>query len=227
MRVNGAEVREWLERSAGLFNRIDPGRTAEQPLIDPAFPAFNFDVIDGVTYQIDVTQPARYDDDGKLRRPDAHRIVDLRFQGRPIDAGAGFIVATNNYRAGGGGNFPGIDGEDDRVRGARHQPRRHRSLHRAGEGHRPRCRRQLADRAASTWGCRDLRERSLRLQSRFPKGFLRVASRSATRPGGFSKFELEAGASLIMSKIGKFGAEEPELLGIKLGVLFRSRSRAT
>lgn len=107
VKVSGAQLREWLERSAGIFNRIDPAKTEEQPLINPGFPAFNFDVIDGVTYQIDVTQPSRYDGDGKLVAPEARRIVDLAFQGKPIDEKAEFIVVTNNYRASGGGNFPG------------------------------------------------------------------------------------------------------------------------
>ena len=61
VKVDGATLREWLERSAGLFRRIDPASIVEQPLIDPAFAAYNFDVIDGVTYAIDVTQPSRYD----------------------------------------------------------------------------------------------------------------------------------------------------------------------
>ncbi|MGO4173815.1 bifunctional 2',3'-cyclic-nucleotide 2'-phosphodiesterase/3'-nucleotidase [Bosea sp. TAF32] len=107
VKVTGTEIREWLERSAGIFNRVDPAKTEEQPLINPAFPAFNFDVIDGVAYRIDVTQPSRYDNDGKLVAPNAHRIIDLAFAGQPIDEQASFLVVTNNYRASGGGNFPG------------------------------------------------------------------------------------------------------------------------
>ncbi|PZU92416.1 MAG: bifunctional 2',3'-cyclic-nucleotide 2'-phosphodiesterase/3'-nucleotidase [Chelatococcus sp.] len=107
VKVTGAQVGEWLERSAGIFNRIDPAKADEQPLINPNFPAFNFDVIDGVTYRIDVTQPSRYDNDGKLVAPEARRIRDLSFGGAPIDEKAEFLVVTNNYRASGGGNFPG------------------------------------------------------------------------------------------------------------------------
>ena len=55
--ITGAEVKEWLERSAGIFNQIEPGK-ADQPLLDPDFPTYNFDVIDGVTYAIDLTQPS-------------------------------------------------------------------------------------------------------------------------------------------------------------------------
>ena len=112
VRITGAQVREWLEMSAGSFRRIDPAGPPEQNLINDGFPTYNFDTIDGVTYRIDVTQPARYERSGKLVAPQAQRIVDLRYQGRPIDDTARFIVVTNNYRASGGGNFPGLDGSN-------------------------------------------------------------------------------------------------------------------
>jgi 2',3'-cyclic-nucleotide 2'-phosphodiesterase / 3'-nucleotidase len=115
VKVTGAQVREWLEMSAQAFNRIDPvskGGVPEQELINAAFPSFNFDVIDGVTYRIDVTQPARYDRAGKVVDEAAHRIVDLKYDGKPIEDQASFIVVTNNYRAGGGGNFPALDGKN-------------------------------------------------------------------------------------------------------------------
>ncbi len=112
VKLSGAQVREWLEMSAAAFNRINPAGPPEQDLINNSFPSYNFDTIDGVTYRIDVTQAARYERSGKLVGPDAHRIQDLRFNGQPIDEKAEFAVVTNNYRASGGGAFPGLDGSN-------------------------------------------------------------------------------------------------------------------
>ena len=110
LKIDGDTLREWLERSASIFLRVDPTLTAEQPLLGPAFACYNFDVIDGVEYTIDVTQHARYDDSGALIAPNARRIGGLTRHGAPIDSKQTFLVVTNNYRASGGGGFPGCDG---------------------------------------------------------------------------------------------------------------------
>lgn len=109
VKIDGATVREWLERSAGMFNQITPGEQ-DQQLLNPEFPSYNFDVIDGVEYQIDLSEPSKYGSEGEVVNPDANRIKNLLFAGAPIDDDQEFIVATNNYRAGGGGSFPGLDG---------------------------------------------------------------------------------------------------------------------
>ncbi|MBA5205665.1 bifunctional 2',3'-cyclic-nucleotide 2'-phosphodiesterase/3'-nucleotidase [Pectobacterium aroidearum] len=100
VKVNGQQVQEWLECSAGQFKQIDPSKREPQFLLNwDGFRTYNFDVIDGVNYQIDVTQPARYDSECALINDKAHRIKALTFNGKPIDPKATFLIATNNYRA--------------------------------------------------------------------------------------------------------------------------------
>lgn len=98
VKVDGAGLKAWLEHAARRFNRIDPARTDPQVLVARG-PSYNFDMATDpdLQYEIDVTQPV------------GNRIRNLAWKGRPVDASLAFLVATNNYRAG-GGEFPGMDG---------------------------------------------------------------------------------------------------------------------
>lgn len=108
IRVNGAELREWLEHSAQVFNRIDVNDPEPQPLLNPHVPSYVFDVITGITYQIDISAPARYGAHGRFN-PHGRRIVNLRYQGELVADDQNFVVVTNNYRADSGGVVPKDD----------------------------------------------------------------------------------------------------------------------
>ena len=99
VKVKGSEIQAWLETAAKRFNQIDPARTTDQALVS-GFPGYNFDMFTSadLSYEIDVTRAV------------GSRIKKLNFKGAAIDVNADFIVATNNYRASGGGAFPGLDG---------------------------------------------------------------------------------------------------------------------
>jgi 2',3'-cyclic-nucleotide 2'-phosphodiesterase / 3'-nucleotidase len=101
VKIDGSGVKAWLEQSAERFNRIDPAKDGEQALINDHYPGFNFDQIQGgIHYVIDVSKPV------------GQRITSLTWHGKPIAPTQPFIVVTNNYRASGGGNFPGLDGKN-------------------------------------------------------------------------------------------------------------------
>jgi 2',3'-cyclic-nucleotide 2'-phosphodiesterase / 3'-nucleotidase len=105
VKVAGAGLQAWLEKAAGRFNTIDPRRTEPQELVNTLFPGYNFDMPSSteLNYEIDITQPP------------GRRVKNLRFRGRPVDPAQEFLVATNNYRASGGGAFPGLDGSSTVV----------------------------------------------------------------------------------------------------------------
>ena len=104
LKVTGEGVKDWLERAASVFFQIDQNGS-EQRLIDPVFAGYNFDVIDGLTYEIDVTQPRLYSANGETRFDGAGRVFNICYQGQPIRADQEFLVVTNTYRGSGGGHF--------------------------------------------------------------------------------------------------------------------------
>lgn len=102
--VTGAQLIDWLERSASLFHRVTPGAQGAV-LIDPDSAGHDFDVIYGLTYLIDLAQEARFFPDGTLRDAKNRRTLTVRHNGFPVDPDQLFTVAVNSFRAGGGGNF--------------------------------------------------------------------------------------------------------------------------
>jgi len=101
VKIDGSGLKAWLEKSAERFNRIDPSKPGEQALINDHYPGFNFDQIQGgIHYTIDLSKPV------------GQRITSLTRHGKTVAPTQPFIVVTNNYRASGGGNFPGLDGKN-------------------------------------------------------------------------------------------------------------------
>lgn len=118
LKITGAQLKDWLECSANQFNQIDKNSTDPQYLINwEDHRTYNFDVIDGVNYKIDVTQPNKFDGDCVVINPTASRIVELTYKNDQNITITGdelmkqaFIIATNNYRAF-GGKFAGTGAE--------------------------------------------------------------------------------------------------------------------
>ncbi|WP_407664328.1 bifunctional metallophosphatase/5'-nucleotidase [Micromonospora parastrephiae] len=97
--LSGAEVRAYLEYSAKYFRTLAPGAPVDpEQISDPAVPDYNYDVFSGLDYDIDISRPV------------GQRITRLVLPGTetPVADNAQFVVAVNNYRRSGGGNFPGI-----------------------------------------------------------------------------------------------------------------------
>ncbi|HQC14939.1 bifunctional 2',3'-cyclic-nucleotide 2'-phosphodiesterase/3'-nucleotidase [Mesotoga prima] len=95
-KLNGEQIKDWLEASANNFNQIDPYSTEPQHIVNYDFREYNFDVIEGIDYVYDISRPA------------GQRLISATFEGNPLDASMEFLVVTNNYRGSGGGNFPHV-----------------------------------------------------------------------------------------------------------------------
>ncbi|MFD9484246.1 bifunctional metallophosphatase/5'-nucleotidase [Streptomyces sp. NPDC059991] len=98
--LTGAQLKDYLEFSARYYVQTAAGAPVDTSKLTNAdnTPDYNYDAVSGLTYDIDIAKPA------------GARISNLAFQGKPLDPAAQFVLAVNNYRANGGGNFPHVAG---------------------------------------------------------------------------------------------------------------------
>ncbi|GAA2444674.1 bifunctional metallophosphatase/5'-nucleotidase [Streptomyces macrosporus] len=96
--ITGAQLRDYLEFSARYFARVPAGGEVDPATLTNAggIPDYNYDAVRGVSYDIDIA------------REPGSRITGLTFEGRAVADEDRFVLAVNNYRANGGGNFPHI-----------------------------------------------------------------------------------------------------------------------
>ena len=91
LRISGAQLRAFIEKSAEYYLPCPGGRC--ERITNPAVPGYNFDVVSGVDYTLD------------LSRPVGQRVVKLSRNGKPVAPTDSFTIALNNYRASGSGGF--------------------------------------------------------------------------------------------------------------------------
>jgi 2',3'-cyclic-nucleotide 2'-phosphodiesterase/3'-nucleotidase len=90
--VTGKQLKDALEHSAKYFLPYVPGKRPTD-LVDDKIPSFNFDIAEGVTYDLDITKPV------------GDRIQNLKFKGKPLPPAQKLKLVTNNYRVNGGGGY--------------------------------------------------------------------------------------------------------------------------
>ncbi|HVD62040.1 MAG TPA: 5'-nucleotidase C-terminal domain-containing protein [Gemmatimonadaceae bacterium] len=98
VRISGKQLRDYLEYSSRYFTGIDSSVTPVRFVIDQSIPGYNYDIIGGANYTID------------LRKPVGSRITTLLVKGKPVAETDSFTLALNNYRQSGGGGYSMLAG---------------------------------------------------------------------------------------------------------------------
>ncbi|HXA66385.1 MAG TPA: 5'-nucleotidase C-terminal domain-containing protein [Bryobacteraceae bacterium] len=88
----GKMVREALENAARYFQTCS-GDCSVGPLINRRVIGYNYDMAEGVDYEIDLTRPV------------GDRIRNLRWHGQPLQDAQPLRIAVNNYRSGGSAGY--------------------------------------------------------------------------------------------------------------------------
>ena len=94
LRISGGQLRAYLEHATRYYRTLTPGRR----IVNDAVPGYDFDMVSGANYRIDLTQPL------------GQRIVGLAVGGKPVAPTDSFTMATNSYRAAGGGGYDMLHG---------------------------------------------------------------------------------------------------------------------
>jgi 2',3'-cyclic-nucleotide 2'-phosphodiesterase (5'-nucleotidase family) len=94
VRISGKDLRDYLEFSSRYYRSVENGR----PVVDPEVRGYNFDIISGADYSID------------LSRPIGSRVTKLVFNGKPVAPADSLTLALHDYRQSGGGGYTMLRG---------------------------------------------------------------------------------------------------------------------
>jgi len=96
VRISGKQLRDYLEFSSRYYRT--PASPSARLETDRQIPGYNFDIVSGVDYVMDVSRPV------------GSRITRLEHKGVPVRDTDSFTMALNNYRQTGGGGYAMLSG---------------------------------------------------------------------------------------------------------------------
>jgi 2',3'-cyclic-nucleotide 2'-phosphodiesterase (5'-nucleotidase family) len=96
VRISGKQLREYIEFSSRYYRTV--GSPTAPLETDPQIPGYNFDIVSGVDYTIDVSKPI------------GSRVTRLDYKGAAVRDTDTFTMALNNYRQTGGGGYAMLSG---------------------------------------------------------------------------------------------------------------------